>query len=78
MKKGDWTVCAAKQEEEEGEIERKLKCRIAVTHLRGEMQGRKDKRNEKAEVYEYIWSLANKWKWRGECYCVSYLLEDLL
>lgn len=40
MKKGDWTVCAAKQEEEEGEIERKLKCRIAVTHLRGEMQGR--------------------------------------
>lgn len=35
---------------------------------RGEIEDVRIRRNEKAELYEYIWSLADKKPRRGECY----------
>lgn len=51
---------------------------MAFAGREGETQDARIREMKKAEVYEYIWSLADKRQWRGEWCCVSYLLEDLL
>lgn len=70
------------EEEEEEEIERKFKKQNSSGGIwveEGTNTESRDKRNEKSRsVFEYIWSLADKKPWRGECSRGSYLLEDRL
>ena len=60
-----------------GRNRQKIKIQNSSEGVCGEGE-RRGKRNEKAEVYEYIWSIADRKQWRGAGYYVSYLLEDPL